>query len=350
MGLFGKKRYTLLGLDIGASSVRMVQLRAQNGGCVLSAAGVRDIPESEAADRHGARHAEAQTAKTIAACFDECGATARMAACGVCGPEVAVRHFKFPSLPAKEVAGAVMLEAEQVCPFNVKEGSVDYQLIPNGDTSVSGILVACSNGVLKRKERLAHAAGLRCVLMDVDGLALLNALQALEKTASRTIAVLNIGECGSNLAILGDDGLPFVRDIACGRDAILEHVAELFGLDEDALKKKAPSEIAELLEGEASGQEPLSRACQKLVTEVMESLRYYTAQRKSGFIDRILVCGAFAATPGLIGMLNARFPAEVRLWNPLENMPCEAGPACAQLAADYGPALAVACGLAMRTV
>jgi type IV pilus assembly protein PilM len=350
MGLFGKKRFALLGLDIGASAVRMVQLRPQNGGYVLSAAGLRSIASSDPADRHAAKHAESHIAKAISACFDECGATARMAVCGVSGPEVAVRHFKFPALPAKEIPGAVMLEAEQVCPFNVKEGAVDYQLIPNGDTSVSGILVACSNGVLKRKERVAHAAGLKCVLMDVDGLALLNALQALEKTAGRTIAVLNVGEYGSNLAILGDDGLPFVRDIACGRDTILERVAELFGLDEDALKKKDGSEITELLAGETSGENPLARACQKLVTEVMESLRYYSAQRKSGFIDRILVCGAFAATAGLIEMLNARFPTEVRLWNPFENMSCEAGPACAQLATDHGPALAVACGLAMRTV
>jgi len=327
-----------------------VQLRPASGGYVLSGAGVRNIPDADPNNKHVAKHAEAHIAKAISACFDECGANIRIAVCGVSGPEVAVRHFKFPALPTKEIPSAVMLEAEQVCPFNIKEGSVDYQLIPNGDSSVSGILVACSNGVLKRKESLAHAAGLKCVLMDVDGLALLNALQEREEASKRTMAVLNIGECGSNLAILGDDGLPFVRDIGCGRDTILERVAELFGLDEDTLKKKGPSEIAELLAGDASGQKPLERACQKLVTEVMESLRYYSAQRKSGFIDQILVCGPFAATPGLIEMLNARFPANVRLWNPLENMSCEAGPACAQLAAEHGPALAVACGLAMRTV
>ena len=71
------------------------------------------------------------------------------------GPEVAVRSFRFPSLPAEEMAGAVQLEAAQVCPFNVDDGKVDYQLMDAKSDSGCGVLVASTNELINAKKKLA---------------------------------------------------------------------------------------------------------------------------------------------------------------------------------------------------
>ena len=104
----------VFGLDIGSSAVKMVQMRKDDAGYKATAAGIVDIadaPEDDANSR------EINTARGIHQCFESTGIHSRMAVCGVSGPEVAVRDFKFPSLTQQEVEGAIMLEASQVCPF-----------------------------------------------------------------------------------------------------------------------------------------------------------------------------------------------------------------------------------------
>ena len=110
----------VLGLDIGSSAVKLIQLSKDNSGYIVRAAGIADIvnvTEGESNDR------EINIGNAIHECLKSSGVQTRMAVCGVCGPEVAVRYFKFPLLSHEEIEGAVLLEAEQVCPFNVDDGA-----------------------------------------------------------------------------------------------------------------------------------------------------------------------------------------------------------------------------------
>ncbi|MCJ7653792.1 MAG: pilus assembly protein PilM, partial [Dehalococcoidia bacterium] len=124
------KETQIVGLDIGSSAVRLVQLRRDNTGYVVTAAGIADIANGPETNQ---KHKEMNTARAISECLQLTGVQTRLAVCGVCGPEVAVRYFKFPSLPPEEIQGAVRLEAAQVCPFNIDDSAVDYQLMPDGE-------------------------------------------------------------------------------------------------------------------------------------------------------------------------------------------------------------------------
>ena len=159
----------MFGLDIGSSEVKLLQLRkhGHNYRVVAATAGI-EAGEGDYDD------SGPETFRAINRCLGAIGGQTQFAVCSVCGPEVAVRCFKFPSLPANEIAGAVLLEAAQVCPFNTNDSTVDYQLIPNGDGDARGVLVGATNEVISGKEELVQSAALKCVLVDVDGLALLN--------------------------------------------------------------------------------------------------------------------------------------------------------------------------------
>ena len=283
----------VVGLDIGSSAVRIVQMRKDDAGYAVTAAGFVDIVNEKDASRE---QKDMKTVSAIGECLRSAGVQTRLAVCGVCGPETAVRYFKFPSLPLEEVQGAILLEAAQVCPFNIDDSSVDYQLMPNGGDSSCGILVAATNKLIERKRQLAKEAYLDCTLMDVDGLALLNCFSEYEKVETgRTIVILNIGSSYTTLAIMGANSLPFIRDIACGGGAIVRDIAaEEKGVSTEAVRKA-------LLGGEnPAGSEmefgdSLEKACQKLIVDVTETLRYYTAQEKSDLVEKIFVCGFAAA-------------------------------------------------------
>jgi type IV pilus assembly protein PilM len=340
----------VLGMDIGSEQVKLVELRKAGSGYTVTSASVTAIADG------GEDNAEEKTAvaQAITNCVRSAEPRTRLAVCGVSGPDVAVRGFKFPALPKDEIEGAVLLEAAQVCPFNMDEGVVDYQLIPNGDDSLRGVMVAATHKLIKRKTRLAAGAELTCVLMDVDGLALLNCFSQLESSDDRkdkgpgTTAILNVGSRYTTLAIRGSEDLPFIRDIAYAGSDIIELIANSSGQPKETVRDalfggKAGTTQVDLFEN-------MQAACQKLAVDVAETLRYYNAQEKQRAVDKIHVCGGFSLADGFVRVLNDRLPAEVVLWNPFDQMPCTAGPGCERLLSRKGPALAVAAGFAMRSI
>ncbi len=93
-----------VGLDIGSSSVKVVQLRRNGRGYTVTAAGIVPIqPDQDASDQVGGHHLDANTARAISQCLQSAEVQTKLAVCSVCGPEVAVRDFKFPSLPPEEL-------------------------------------------------------------------------------------------------------------------------------------------------------------------------------------------------------------------------------------------------------
>jgi type IV pilus assembly protein PilM len=342
--MFKLEERQVLALDIGSSAIKIVQMHKNNGSHIVTAAEIAEIAVSEGNNNQR----EINTTRAICECLESTEVRTRMAVCGVSGPEVAVRYFKFPSLPPEEIEGAIMLEAAQVCPFNFDDGTVDYQLIPDGGNNAGGVLVAATNKLIRSKKRLAKNASLNCVLMDVDGLALLNCLSEYEKPeVGRATAILNVGNSYTTLAIMSDKGLPFIRDTAYAGDSIAEQIAT---------ENDAPTEtIKKILSGKSASsqlelQDSLEKACHKLIVDVSETLRYYTTQEKSAVVEKIFVCGGFALVTGFVELLDKQFPATTVLWNPFDKMRCDAGRHCEDILAKRGPAMAVAAGLAMRSI
>jgi len=390
--LLGFRQSEVLGLDIGSSAVKIVQLRKDDAGYVVTAAGIVDIAvgtesdenhpemnrdrdptswEPDPALREGVTKTRKiafggpePTARAIRDCLQETCLQTKMAVCSVCGPEIAVRDFKFPLLAPQEIEGAVLLEAAQVCPFNTEHSAVDYQLMSDpalrehsdsGDKT-TGFLVAATNAEIMRKTQLAKQAHLNCVLMDVDGLALLNCFNECEgKETGQTAAILNVGSSYTTVAIIGgtpqggnpDNDLPFIRDIAYAGCDIIKRIAAENDVSTEIVKAKLCGNAAI---GQLELHDSLEKACEKLIADVTETLRYYAAQRKSASVKKIFACGGFTLVKNFVPILSRRLPVEAVLWNPFDKIPSDLNQQCEDILADRGPAMAVAAGLAMRSI
>jgi type IV pilus assembly protein PilM len=249
----------------------------------------------------------------------------------------------------EEINGAVLLEAKQVSPFNTDEGAVDYQVITSDPNGTKGILVATTNKLLKEKTRFMENAALHSILVDVDGLALLNCFRGCQECiAGQTTAILNVGSSYATLAIASDDDLPFIRDLTFAGKAIIEYIASKGNVPVGTVESilaghENPDKINTNL------REGMEAACNKLITDVTETLRYYAVRNKSETIEKIYVCGGFALVDGFMDLLKTQFPAAV-LWNPFEKISYDASAPYAEILRTKGPAMAVAAGLAMRAV
>lgn len=338
----------VIGLDIGSSSVKIVRLSKNITGYSVTAAGMVNIADSK---EDGSRR-DINIVRAIRKCLEMTRVQTRFAVCGVCGPEVAVREFEFPSLAAEEVEGAVRLEAAQVCPFNIniKDGTVDYQLTATNGEKTAGVMVAATNLLIKNKLQLVKDTSLECVLMDVDGLALLNCFMQCEKPeAGRTIAILNVGSSYTTLALTAvrPEAAPFIRDMAYAGDEIVKHIA--------AGNNMSAEDVLGILCGDSTDKQPelhdsMARACNKLIVDVVKTSQYYKIQGKSAALAKIYVCGGFSLVRGFVDLLNSQLPVKAVLWNPFEKIQCKAGQWYKQIVEKNGPAMAVAAGLSMRSI
>jgi len=87
-----------------------------------------------------------------------------------------------------------------------------------------------------------------------------------------------------------------------------------------------------------------------LIADVSETLRFYAASEKSKPVEKLFVCGGFATTGGFIELLSRRLGIEACLWNPFESTLCHTSDQYGDFLKEKGPAMAVAAGLAMRTI
>ena len=348
--MFGLRRHEVMGLDIGSAAVKIVQLRRNQRGWTVAAAAIADISHKNAAG-HGNK--EADSVRAIHKCMRLAGMRTRFAACAVGGPQVVVRNFEFSSVAADETERAILLEAKQVCPFNTDEISVDYCLLGDANKEATGYLAVATESVVKSKAHIARKAGLNCALMDIDGLALLNCYTEVEQPASKyDTAILSVGSSHTTLAIEGKTGIPFIRDLSYAGDSIMEEVANHSNLE--------THEVSEILSADPQQIDPnirksFEKACDRLISDINNTIRYHAAMDRSSDIQKILVCGGFALFAGLAELLDDKLSMKVRLWNPFDKIQCHSerthhGVLLRNSLHKNGPAMAVAAGLAMRDI
>ena len=351
MALFGNRlggmlNHKLVGLDIGSSWVRYVHLEKSNGHFELVSLGQSRIQSSEQGDSPP----DSVFIQAIRNCLKKSEMQNTLVVCGARGSDVAVRYFSLPSISAEEARPAIVLEASQVCPFGGESYIVDYQLIGQGQESLRGFLVATTRKLVNRQKKLIRAASLKPVLMDVDGLAVLNCFTRLNKNQQpATTAILNLGSSYTTLAILNEQGIPSVRDMNYAGSDIIEQIAEDNDLSEEVVE-------GYLFGDNSAGISPsefstsFARASHKLMQDVAETIRYSMAKGQSTVVDRILLCGGFALVDGFADLIGNYFAGEVVLWNPLSEIRILDESRYGETAKKYGSAFAVATGLAMRTI
>ncbi|MBN1974829.1 MAG: pilus assembly protein PilM [Sedimentisphaerales bacterium] len=352
------KQNDVIGLDIGSSAVKIIVLNKDSEGYKIKAAGIAEIAADSENNSNYSRETYSRNNTNIVNAIRDCCTAAglkiktkqntNLAVCGVNGPEVAVRDFAFPTLPDEEIESAITLEAEVVCPFNAGQAAIDYQLMSNSDGKTKGIFVAATNNLIANQTQYAKEAGLKCVLMDVDGLAMLNCFNGLADSRDKQAsAILNVGASCTTLAILNKEGWPFIRDTSCAGEDIISQIINDVNISRYELFSILFNDSKEMADEIKNSME---KASEQLITGVSEALRFYAAQEKSVPVQKIFVCGGFASASGFISLLNCRFGAEVVLWNPFGNIRCEASQECRDILNKTGHSMVVAAGLAMRTV
>ena len=356
LNLLNRQKIELAGLDIGSSAVKLVRLNKSDEGYTLIAAASEPItpcPDDEKQQRQNRVDA-------IKTCLQKAELKNGSVVCGISGPEVVVRGFTFPPLPDAAVEQAVRMEAQQVCPLDMKHSVLDFQLIktphmestakPVAPAARQGVMTVGTESVIREQMDLLAQAGAKPVMVDVNALALLNCLNELElPNTQETVAVIDIGHMFTNVVIYGLDGLPFVRDINIAGSNIIQEICRQTELSENQIQQTfTQAQSSETLDGNLLLA--LNNAIWPLVNAINETLRFYSFQEKKSGVDRILLCGGFSLINAFVEFMTDAVSVPVALLNPFSTIQYDPGSDGNETLEKDGPAFAVATGLATRTL
>src|SRR5437764_10297402 len=168
-----------LGLDIGSSSVKLVQLKEAKRGYLLEAFGVAALPPEAIVD--GALMNSTAIVEAIRGLVAQYKLKNREAAIGVSGHSVIIKKISMPKMTQEELDESIQWEAEQYIPFDVKDVNIDTQILnPEADAAgqMDVLLVAAKKDMINDYTSVCAEAGLAPSVVDVDAFAVQNAFEA----------------------------------------------------------------------------------------------------------------------------------------------------------------------------
>ncbi len=176
MGLFSKKK-NLVGLDIGSSSVKAVEMKPGKGDMFsLTNVGIEFLPSEAIVD--GQIMDSTSVIDAIQRLFSEYRIKTQEVATAISGSSVIVKQIQLPSMSAQELAESIHWEAEQYIPFDIQEVNLDYQILDEGaGGNMNILLVAAKKDKINDYMSVITQAGRKPVVMDIDAFALQNSYE-----------------------------------------------------------------------------------------------------------------------------------------------------------------------------
>jgi len=340
---FLRKAADVFGLDIGSSTVKVVQLSGSGKSYRLSALGITSLGPDVITE--GAIKDPPAVVDAIKDAVAKAGIKTTDTAIAIAGRELIIKKVQIPEVPDKELRGAIQLEAEHHIPFSIDEVFLDYQVVGHHDRNLDLILVAVKKSKVIEYVGVVEEAGLNPLIVDVDGFALGNQFELNHPGEdAEAVALIDIGASTMKTNVVRGAATIFARDIPFGghryTEAIAEHLRISRDRAEDAKLGRASDVAWETL---APALEAVSR---ELSLEVQRTFDYFASTAESERIAKIVLAGGCAQLPGLDDYLSSSWGIPVELARPFERIDVPREYADAIAAA--GPALAVAVGLGLR--
>lgn len=350
--LFGRSK-ELVGLDIGDSSIKVVELKelGRGRGWEVTALAKEPLPQEAIVD--GTIMDAGLVVDTLRRIWTNHRIKRTQVATALSGQAVIIRRINLPTMSETELAEQIRWEAEQYIPFNIQEVSLDYHVLKGsslaGDGNMDVILVAARKEKIEDYTSVITQAGLEPTIVDVGTFAALNCFEAnYGEEMPASAALIDIGASVTSIAVLQNGVSVFWRDISIGGNQYTETLQRELNLSRDQAEAAKRGESVDGVSGEQVAQ-IVSSVNEELCHEIQRTIDFVKAFAGSEHpLEAIYMTGGGSRLPGLQGALSDQFRARVEMLDPFRKVKVPGK--ITQQSDEVGPDAAVAVGLALRKV
>ncbi len=338
----------LVGVDIGASSIKVVQLKESRKKLSVIRYGYAELPPQTIIDGH-VMNAGVVT-EALLKIFSDNKIATKDVAIGVYGQSVIVRKITVPMMTPEELDEQINWEAEQHIPFDIKLMSIDYEVLKKRPEAgqMDLLLVAAKKDEINDYASILREAKLRPIVVDINAFTVQNIFeQQVGLPPDGTIALLNVGAAVSTLNIVSRGVSAFTREITNAGGSITEEIRKQCNVSyEQAEAYKCGGGPTQIVPQEV--HQIIQQACAGLAGEIQRSIDFFLATSGESEISKIHICGGSAYLAPLAKAIEKRARVPVELFDPLTNILADAKSTNEPELRARASQLVVALGLSLR--
>lgn len=333
------------GLDIGTSSIRLVQLRGAGPIKTLDRYG--SAPVAGAIAMSDSKADQQKLAQAVVQLCKQAGITSKNVAVGIPSNRVFTTVVDMEKLSESELAKTIRYQADSFIPTPLAESKIDWALLgdsPKDPTKVEVLLSSVSNNYIEGRLDMLETAGFNVIAFEPDTFAVMRSIVAPDAAAPQM--VLDVGARTSDLIVVVNGAPRLSRSIPVGSEAIIRSaIAGLgvdaaqatqfvykFGVSKDKLEGRVYNAIINVIDN--------------LVAEIEKSIKFFQGRYPNLKLDRIIVTGGASTLPEFPLYVANKFGINVEIGNAWRNVSFPANRQNELLSISNH--FAVACGLAER--
>lgn len=348
MFLLSRKK-DIVGIDIGSSSVKLVQIKEHKGSFQLLNVGIIPLPAEAIVDNTIID--SSLIVESIKNIISNLSIKIRDVACSISGNSVIIRKIYLPVMSYEELEEQITWEAEQYIPFDIKDVNVDFQILApdtHDSSKMEVLLVASKKDIISDYVAVFSEAGLHLAVVDVDSFAVQNAFEINHDIgAEEVIALINIGASVMNINAVKAGITLFTRDVQMGGILYTEEIQKQMGLS------GSEAESTKMLAHESDNSvllDVIDKVSETITQEIHRSLDFYNTTANDDRITRIYLSGGCSKVYNLIDTISEKMGLPVEMINPFAKLTYNEKDFDSEYLQEIGPLMTVSVGLAIRRV
>lgn len=358
--LFSKE--ITVGIDIGSSCIKAVEIEPTASGWVLANAAVAPTPKD--AIREGIIINALDVSQQIRSMLHEAGIKATGAVCAISGSQVIVRQVQFAKMPESALRKSIRYEASKHIPSSMEDSVVEFEIL--GDAEEPGqmnvMLAAAPREMVDSRVAVLEAAGLEPLVVDIEAFALIRSLvefSASDEYLHRTVALIDMGASHTDVNIVSRGEFVLTRNIPIAGDSYTNAIKSLTGGSfEDAermkfeMAREHPLDQLNAAEQDNKSWKVVQPLVDELIREIRRSIHYYQSQFPEGssdaLVSKIVLTGGSARVPGMAAYMSSKLGITAEIADVFRQTAISTGSVPEQFLDEHDPVLAVGTGLALK--
>lgn len=345
---FGKNKKFFLGIDIGASAIKIVELKEKNGKPYLSNYAWVEVPSF-------VQKSEAETEiffgevypQYIKKALDESGVKSKEAYASISTSGSLIMVIDFPRMSKDELDHAIKFEAQKYIPVPLEEVAISWEIVggevPDGKTvsensgNLQIFLAVVSKKNVLRYEKAVKNSGLDLKKIEIENISMAKSLVGDDKGK---FVLLDIGFRSCNIAYVESGYIKINKSVDVGGIDLTRAIAESVGVSQERAETMKVSG-QNFFDTKSSIRFP---ALEIILQETAGFLK--NISKDGNKVEAIMLSGGTAALVGLVRLFEERLGIKTLLGNPFGRVECE--PDCKKVLEPIRTKFAISAGLALQ--
>ncbi|PCJ57191.1 MAG: hypothetical protein COA79_16825 [Planctomycetota bacterium] len=329
----------LVGLDIGTTMVKAIQLTRVRKNVQITGFGIAKIKKS--------------VNDAIIEAFESGDISTRRVCTAISGrSEIVVKNILLPEVSNEEINHVMEGELDKYIPWEIEDCFFDCQKMTASEEESKAkkmkvLMIASKKSIINTHYQMLDAAGLKSKIIDYEAFSLGNSYElgfSQTETISEDItAIVDIGATKVNINIMNGTESFFTREIDTAGNDMTNSIAKKFGAPPEDIEnmKKDPGEVLNPM------LEVITPILEEISNEIQLSFDYFENQFDQQ-VRKILLCGGVIRLPGISDILAQQLNTPCSIWDPTEDIDIDGSKVDVKKLKDNSMILGIALGLASR--